>query len=99
VHSTQTHNIVSLSPHSGDDRPSSGWKRKIEIGKRPRIKNYLSNHFADGVPDPGLCPRNALRADILKADPSLEPLDEATLKSAIDEYNAEVDTRGTPNPN
>src|SRR5262249_33170618 len=97
VHSTQTDNIVSLSPHSGDDRPSSGWKTKR--GKRPRIKNYLSKHFADRVPDPGVCPRNALKADILKADSSLEPLDEATLKSAIDEYNAEVDTRGAPNPN
>src|SRR5262249_28198108 len=30
VHSTQTDNIVSLSPHSGDDRPSSGWRAKPE---------------------------------------------------------------------
>jgi len=29
-----------------------------------------------------------LKADLLKRDPSLNPLDEATLKSAIDAHNS-----------
>jgi len=58
-------------------------------GKQPRILKYLSTHFSDEVPEPGLCPRQKLKADILKWDPSLSPLDEATLKTAIDKYNAD----------
>jgi len=57
-------------------------------GKQPRILKYLSEHFPDGVPEPGLCPRNTLKSDLLKWDPDLEPLDEATLKRAIERYNA-----------
>jgi hypothetical protein len=64
----------------------SGTKSKA-VGKRPRIKEYLKLHFPKGVPDPALCPRQALRADILKWDSKLDPLDEATLKTAIDEFN------------
>jgi hypothetical protein len=46
----------------------------------------FSNHR---VPAPELCPRKALRADLLKRDPGLKPLDDVTLKSAIDKYNAD----------
>ena len=59
-------------------------------GKQPRILKYLSEHFPDGVPEPGLCPRNTLKSDLLKWDPDLEPLDEATLKKAIETYNASL---------
>jgi hypothetical protein len=59
-------------------------------GKQPRILKYLTEHFPDGVPQPGLCPRDSLKADILKWDPRLGPLDEATLKKAIDTYNASL---------
>ncbi|HSR76462.1 MAG TPA: hypothetical protein VLN57_07725 [Xanthobacteraceae bacterium] len=59
-------------------------------GKQPRIKIYLREKFADGVPDPAHCPRDALRADLLKWDKTLDPLDPKTLKAAIDEYNAEI---------
>jgi len=59
-------------------------------GKQPRILKYLSTHFSDGVPEPGLCPRQKLKADILKWDPSLSPLDEATLKTAIEKHNASL---------
>jgi hypothetical protein len=56
-------------------------------GKQPRIIAQLEKMFPDGVPDPALCPRHALKADLLKADKSLAPLDPDTLKRAIDAYN------------
>jgi hypothetical protein len=60
------------------------------IGKQPRIKALLAEIFPNHrVPDPAHCPRKALKADLLKRDPSLKPLDEATLKSAIEDYNAD----------
>jgi len=62
-------------------------------GKQPRILEYLSEHFPDGVPEPGHYPRQTLKSAILKADPDLSPLDEATLKKAIDKYNADVSKR------
>ena len=57
------------------------------LGKQPRILKYLSEHFPDGVPEPGLCPRRILKSDILEWDPYLDPLDEATLKKAIEKHN------------
>jgi hypothetical protein len=57
-------------------------------GKQPRIAEYLRDHFPAGVPGPGSCPRHILKADLLKWDPDLKPLDEGTLKKAIDTYNA-----------
>ena len=58
------------------------------VEKIPRILEYLAGYFPEGVPDPAYLPRKALRADLLKWDPDLDPLDEATLKKAIDSYNA-----------
>ena len=60
------------------------------VGKQPRILKLLCEHFPDGVPGPGLCPRQSLKSDILKWDPDLARLDEATLKKAIDKYNASL---------
>ena len=60
------------------------------LGKQPRIAKYLMEHFPDGVPDPARRPRKDLRQAILKWDPSLRPLDEATLKKAIDKHNASL---------
>lgn len=60
------------------------------LGKRPRIKAYLKNTFPKGVPAPSLCPRKALQVDLIKWDKSLAPLDQGTLKTAIDEYNAKL---------
>jgi hypothetical protein len=62
---------------------------KPETGKQPRIKAHLAKMFPNGVPDPAHCPRKTLKTDLLKRDPSLNPLDEATLKSAIDAYNSD----------
>ncbi len=59
-------------------------------GKRPRIRLYLTDHYPNGVPEPAYLPRHKLRADILQYDPSLAPLDEGTLKTAVDEYNQEI---------
>ena len=61
-----------------------------EKGKRPKIKRLLAEMYPNGVPDPAHCPRKALKADLLKRDKSLDPLDEATLKIAIEEFNAEI---------
>jgi hypothetical protein len=60
------------------------------VGKQPRILKYLSEHFPDGVPEPGLCPRHNLKSAILEWDPRLDPLDEATLKKAIEKHNANL---------
>jgi hypothetical protein len=62
----------------------------LSVGKLPRLAKYLTEHFPEGVPEPGLCPRHALKSEILKRDPSLKPLDDATLKKAIDKYNANL---------
>jgi hypothetical protein len=59
------------------------------VGKQPRILEYFREHLPDGVPEPGLYPRHTLKSDILKWDPGLDPLDESTLKKAIDKYNAD----------
>jgi hypothetical protein len=59
-------------------------------GKQARIIKYLADRFPDGVPGPAFQPRNALKADVLRADPTLGRLDEATLKKAIDTYNASL---------
>jgi hypothetical protein len=60
------------------------------LGKQPRIAEYLKEHFPAGVPEPGLHPRKTLRFEILKWDPGLKPLDDATLKNAIEKYNASM---------
>jgi hypothetical protein len=62
---------------------------KQQGGKQPRILRILQEMYPGRIPRPALCPRMALRADILKRDPSLDPLDEATLKTAIDTHNAD----------
>ena len=62
---------------------------KPALGKRPRIKALLAQFYPNGVPDPGLCNRQELQGRILKADPTVGPMDFKTLKTAIDEYNAE----------
>jgi hypothetical protein len=57
-------------------------------GKQSRIRKLLGEMFQNKrVPDRSDCPRNALKADLLKRDPSLKPLNLTTLKTAIDTYN------------
>ena len=68
--------------------PHTGAAASRSVGKQPRILKYLSEHFPNGVPEPGLYPRKTLQFEILEKDPGLRPLDEATLKKAIEKYNA-----------
>jgi hypothetical protein len=58
--------------------------------KRPKILKYFAQNFSEspGVPDPSYKSRKDLRADLLKWDPKLAPLDEQTVKTAVDKYNA-----------
>ena len=69
-------------------KPNTEMVASRSVGKQPRILKYLSEHFPNGVPEPGLCPRRILKSDILEWDPYLDPLDEATLKKAIEKHNA-----------
>jgi hypothetical protein len=43
------------------------------LGKTPRIKKYLIEHYPEGVPDPARCPRKALKKALLEWDQSLSP--------------------------
>ena len=60
------------------------------VGKQPRIWEYFKGHYAEGVPDPAHCPRKDLKYKLLNWDPGLKPLDDGTLKKAIDNYNARL---------
>jgi hypothetical protein len=63
---------------------------RASVGKRPRIKVYLAEHHPKGVPSPAHLPRKILRSHLLNWDSNLTPLDEGTLKLAIDEFNASI---------
>ena len=71
--------------------------KKDKGGKQPRINAALERVFKGSpIPDPKNCPRHILRADLLKLDPTLDPLDLGTLKTAIDDYNRSI--RNDPKP-
>jgi hypothetical protein len=67
---------------------------KAARGKKPLIKEYLRQHFSKPVPGPAFTNRKALKRDIENSElatryPQLKSIDVGTLKTAIDEYNAE----------
>jgi hypothetical protein len=62
-------------------------QQPIAGGKQSRIARLLAELFPTGVPHRGDCPREQLKAELLKRDPSLAPLDLKTLKTAIDTHN------------
>jgi len=66
------------------------------LGKQPLAIELLRKRF-DGkpVPDPALCPRKALLAELRCSHKSLASLDDDTLKKSIERYNAS--TRNDPN--
>jgi hypothetical protein len=68
----------------------SAQQKKQAQGKAPLIIEHLKEMHPHGVPDPSHCPRKALKADLLARDKRLEPLNHATLKSAIDAYNRSI---------
>jgi hypothetical protein len=65
------------------------------VGKQPRIWIYLKEHYPEGVPNPAHSSRKMLKNKLLDWDPLLAPLDEGTLKKAIDKYNAGVSDQRT----
>ena len=76
-----------------DDTSFLEWLRVKQYpqpgGKQPRILKHLADMFPnERVPEASLAPRYALKAELLKRDPGLAPLDVGTLKRAIDAYNA-----------
>jgi hypothetical protein len=36
------------------------------LGKTPRIRQYLVEHYLEGVPEPALCPRKALKGKLIE---------------------------------
>jgi hypothetical protein len=59
-------------------------------GKQSRITRLLAEMYSRGVPNRGDCPREGLRASLLKRDPSLRPLNLKTLKIAIETFNRQL---------
>jgi len=59
-------------------------------GKQSRLVRQLAEMFPAGVPNRADCPREPLKAELLKRDPSLKPLDLKTLKTAIETCNRVV---------
>jgi hypothetical protein len=79
-----------MGPVGVSENDLQAWLAKSRpdaVGKRPRIVKHLATLYPDGVPHAGLAPRKALKADLLRRDSGLAPLDEATLKVAIEAYN------------
>ena len=59
-------------------------------GKQSRITRLLAEMYPRGVPTRADCPREGLRATLVRRDPSLKPLDLKTLKTAIDAFNRQL---------
>jgi hypothetical protein len=72
----------------GHRKALEGQASTRSAGKRPRITTYLTKHFPTGVPGAGHYSRKKLRTELIEWDSSLDPLDDGTLKKAIDAYNA-----------
>ncbi len=60
----------------------------LKLDQTTADKKYLMEHYPEGVPSRADYPRKALKADLLNRDRNLHPLDESTLKKAIDEHTA-----------
>jgi hypothetical protein len=63
-------------------------------GKQSRIIRLLTEMYPTGVPDRSDCPRQPLKAELLRRDPSLNPLNLKTLQRAIDSYNRQLGNAG-----
>jgi hypothetical protein len=67
----------------------------VALGKKSIVKSFLRIKFPAGVPSPAEAPRKDLLAEIKDKlspnHPRFKTLDAGTLKTAIDEYNAELD--------
>jgi hypothetical protein len=74
--------------------PTAQAKPLTAFGKVPIIIEHLTQLYPEGVPDRAHCPREPLKADLLKRDNRLRPLDLKTLRSAIKQYNAGLGNAG-----
>jgi hypothetical protein len=61
-------------------------------GKLAKLWKYFETHFSGPIPRPSEEPRQTLKGKILEWDKALSPLDEGTLKKAIDSYNERLAT-------
>jgi hypothetical protein len=61
-------------------------------GKLAKLWKYFETHFSGPIPRPSEEPRQTLRGKILEWDKALFPLDDGTLKKAIDRYNERLAT-------
>jgi hypothetical protein len=59
-------------------------------GKQSRILRLLAKMFPTGVPSRDVRPREGLRAELLRRDPTLEPLTLKTLQKAIVAHNRQL---------
>ena len=75
---------------SKQNQPAQPKAKPARGTKFPLIINHLKEMFPAGVPDKADCPRKTLKADLVTKDKRLAPLDEATLKTAIEEYNSSI---------
>jgi hypothetical protein len=85
--------LAQLVASEPTNTPIVDSRRVSELGKRPRIKVYLGEHYPQGVPAPAYCPRKNLRSELLVWDKGLALLDEGTLKLAVDEFNSDLKKR------
>jgi hypothetical protein len=91
INETEFRDWLNKQPYK--DKQSAPAQKKAR-GKCPRIKALLAkdDFFPQRrVPDPAYCERKDLARKLLKADPTLTPLNQGTLKKAIDEYNSGFD--------
>jgi hypothetical protein len=86
--------------HSGPNISSNDLRRWLQEkltrkigGKQSRIIKQLRTMFPPGVPDRAHCPRQALTAELVKRDPTLDPLDPKTLARAIETHNRQASNR------
>ena len=63
-------------------------------GKQSKLWKYFEENFSGTVPPPADEPRKTLRGKLLQWDKALHPLDDDTLKKAIDRYNESLAARG-----
>ena len=88
VSTADVERLFGTSPNSRADDTAA--KRG---GKHLRIKEYLAEYYPEGVDGPAYVPRRGLQKKLIEWDQSLKPLDNGTLKKAIDEYNASLKSK------
>jgi hypothetical protein len=65
-------------------------------GKQSRILRLLAKMFPTGVPSRDVRPREGLRAELLRRDPTLEPPTLKTLQKAIVAHNRQLGNASIP---